>query len=61
MSAAKRGADQSSSGGRLNRARSLLIEALELIDMDDQPEVGARLQGIIDSIEGRLKRLKRGA
>lgn len=58
MSAASCGVDQSNSDGGLKHARSLLIEALDIIDLDDQlPEVGARLQGVIDAVEDRLEEL----
>jgi hypothetical protein len=62
MSAAKRGADQLRGEERLDRALTLLVEALNLIDLDEAvPEVGARLQGIIDSIETHRKRSKRSS
>lgn len=60
MSAINRGADQPSGDERLDRVLALLIEALNLLDEDgNAPEAGARLQGIIDSLESQRKRLRR--
>jgi hypothetical protein len=52
MAAAERGADQSQHGERLDRMLALLVEALEIMDREaERPDLGARLQGIIDDLE----------
>ena len=42
------------SASPVKRAQSLLAEALELIDSHaDAPEIGARLQEVIDALQSR--------
>lgn len=57
MAAAERDADQSQHGERLNRMLALLVEALEIMDSEaERPDLGARLQGIIDDLEQMRQR-----
>ena len=52
MQAASQNGDQFSREERLKRVLALLGEALELLDVDEeQLELGARLQGIIDDLD----------
>lgn len=52
MSASDEEADGSSRVIKLRRAISLLEEALQVVDdLQDYPEVGARLAGLIESLE----------
>ena len=52
MPAANRGGEQSCEERKLARVRTLLIEALQVQDTDQEfPELGAKLQGIIDEID----------
>ena len=54
MPAANQGADHPSGDERHERALALLVEALRILDTDDDvPELGARLQGIIDDLNER--------
>ena len=54
MPATDRGADQPERAQHINRAVALLVEALEIVDNKcDRPELGARLQGIIDDLRGQ--------
>lgn len=51
MPAATQGADDSSRDERLQRAITLLSQALSLIDqLEEYPELGARLQGLIEDL-----------
>jgi len=52
MPAAIQGADGPEEVYTVARALLLLKEALEIVDqLGERPEVGARLQGVIDSLE----------
>ena len=52
MPATDHGADQPERAEPMNRAIALLVEALEIVDSEcDRPELGARLQGIIDDLQ----------
>lgn len=54
MPAASDGAGQSASEQRIHHVLSLLAEALRVLDDGDEfPDVGARLQQIIDILENR--------
>lgn len=54
MPAASNGAGRSASEDRINHALSLLSEALRILDDSEEfPELGARLQEIIDALENR--------
>ena len=46
------GSDESPNEPSLRRARALLLEALEIVDaLRLSPEIGARLQHVIDSLD----------
>lgn len=52
MPAATQDADGRDEDLTVGRILVLLQEALEIADeLDDRPEIGARLQGLIDSLE----------
>jgi hypothetical protein len=52
MPAADRGADQPERAESISRAIGLLVEALEILDDQSyRPDLGARLQGIIDDLQ----------
>ena len=51
MAAANRDASPASDQAPLERAMSMLVEALEILDAEDvPPEFGARLQGVIEEL-----------
>lgn len=53
MPATTREADGSSRQTRVLRAVALMEEALQIIDdLEDYPEVGARLHGLVESLKG---------
>lgn len=52
MAAAAQDADPASADAPLDRALSMLVEALGILDTEDVPlELGARLQGIIEELK----------
>ena len=54
MPAASQGADDSSEDFTVERALTLLDQALEIIDgWGDCPAIGARLQQVVDEVEER--------
>lgn len=56
MPAAGEGGGHSASEGRIGHALSLLAEALRILDdIDEFPELRARLQEIIDALQGSRK------
>ena len=51
MAAANQDADQTSNQAPLDRALSMLVEALQVLDAQEvPPELGARLQGVIEDL-----------
>ncbi|MCH8614868.1 hypothetical protein LZ016_01940 [Sphingomonas sp. SM33] len=51
MAAANQDADQTSNQAPLDRALSMLVEALQILDAQEvPPELGARLQGVIEDL-----------
>jgi hypothetical protein len=51
MAAANQDADQTSNEAPLDRAMSMLVEALQILDAQGvPPELGARLQGVIEDL-----------
>ena len=56
MPAANQDADPASAQAPLDRAMSMLVEALEILDSAEVPfELGARLQGVIESLKDHLE------
>lgn len=54
MPAATQGADDSSRDERIRRAITLLSEALSFLDeLEEFPELGARLQGLIEDLRDK--------